>query len=117
VASLFAQLKMFRSIFLVALCASQAYAQTWYTLAGKYPTGVVTPVNDFSVVLTFSETVQKTSNSVNMIVGDSTNSAADSNAVTVSCSGGLKAANWFNKIVLCPSKHHQVRSRRAQQTK
>jgi hypothetical protein len=94
--------RMFRSILLATLFASQApaVAGTALSLSGKYPHTTVVPVKDFSVLLTFSETVQKSSNSVKVLVGDSTNNAADANKFEWTCSSSK--AQWFNKIVLVP---------------
>jgi hypothetical protein len=75
------------------------------SLDGKFPEGSLTsnsisPIKDFSVVLTFSETVQKGGNLVSISVGDSTNVAGDANAIFMSCRN--PTAKWFNKVVLVP---------------
>jgi len=90
--------KMFRSILLAALYATQANAQLAAPTA--VPSSALVPVNDFSLVLTFSEVVQKATNSVTMTVGDAANVAADANKVSVSCNP--PTAKWFNKVVLVP---------------
>jgi hypothetical protein len=94
---------MFRFILLIAFFASQARGQL--TLAGKFPEGSITsnsisPVKDFTVVLTFSETVQKGGNAVSISVGDNANVAGDTSAISMSCSS--PTAKWFNKVVLVP---------------
>jgi hypothetical protein len=91
---------MFRSTLLIALCATQAYGQL--TLgSNQFPVTTIVPINDFSIVLTFSETVQKSS-SVQLTVEDNaaTANAPDAKKFSMGCSS--PTAKWFNKVVLVP---------------
>jgi hypothetical protein len=94
---------MLRLCLLAACFTSQAHGQL--SLSGKFPLSTdssnsITPVKDFTVVLTFSETVQKGGNAVSISTGDNANVAGDASAISMSCSS--PTAKWFNKVVLVP---------------
>jgi hypothetical protein len=82
------------------LAALMAYAvQGQIANPTMYPVATNLPVKDFSIVLTFSETVQK-GGSANLVVAATSATSDDPNKISVVCTS--PTAKWFGKVVLVP---------------